>query len=316
MSSRLYAAIDSRLFLTFVIACIVFRVSPSYAVDLTGSDEDTTERKDIYDRISTLVDSLRAWSIEPVETDTQDCSRVYTLDSLDLVELFPGSKIEYLDPIMPSDPQGTIRISLPPYMELLTTTLYFQPADSTFGIDYPQWYASVVVSDYLLIDDIPVSGDAGIRKDIPLVEHISSRLSQLRTIGLPTYLQASAPPEDVEQVSVTVRGRDMVDIPFSEASWFKSLSHIAAGMQVYAGLLEARGDSVKANLKFYILITYPDASGHHFLEWRESLVKPQDKWKTDEIDIIFTPYIRTDNLKELFAQPGKTDREPIELKIR
>ena len=90
MSSRLYAAIDSRLFLTFVIACLVFRASPSYAVDLTGSDEDTTEKKDIYDRISTLVDSLNAWSIEPVETDTQDCSKVYTLDSLDLMELFPG----------------------------------------------------------------------------------------------------------------------------------------------------------------------------------------------------------------------------------
>ena len=36
---------------------------------------------------------------------------------------------------------------------------------------------------------------------------------------------------------------------------------------------------------------------------REKLIKDNNRWQTGEITVMFSPYIRTDNLKDLFAKP-------------
>lgn len=293
--------------MTIVLACFIFCTSASFAQDLSKSDENTTENKDIYDRISTLIDSLRVWS----ERSAIDRDNVIAdQDTMDLVELFPGCQIE------PVDPKGTIRISLPMYMDLLTTSLLLVSQDSTKAGRRPLWQAPVTVEDnYLLVDEVAVPCDSQVVNDPVLLQHIGAQLALFRTIGLPVHLQAPA-NIGCREVMVTVRGRDMIDIPFVLDNWFRTLSHLAGGCQVYAGMLKANGDGNIANLRYYILITYPEAIGHHFMEWRERLKKVDEVWQTKAIEVIFSPYIRTDNLKNLFAQPVKSGREPVELRIR
>ncbi len=202
-------------------------------------------------------------------------------------------------------------------MNMLTSSLLLLPQDSSQAGNHPLWRAPVSVhDDHLLIDGIAIQCDSLAVGDTSLIEYLSKRLVFLRTIGLPDHLRFSEITSESAGVTVTIRGRDMVDIPFTVDRWLWSLRQLAEGWQVYAGLLSVEGDVNITNLRYYILITYPEATGHHFLEWRERLVKTDEIWQTDAIKIIFTPYIRTDNLKDLFAQPVKSNREQIELKIK
>ena len=308
MSSRLYGAIDNRWCLVLVIPCLIFGVSLSHAVDLTSSDEDTANTTDIYDRISTLIDSLRVWSERPVSIeDTAFTGK----DTFDFSELFPGSVIE------PLDTTGTIRISLPRYMDLLTSSLLLISQDSPQSGSRSLWRVPVKgEDDHLLIDDVAIRCDSLIVNDSTLLRRIGAHLAHLRTIGLPNHLQAPYFTSDTTEVTVTIRGRDIIDIRFSKDAWLWSIRQLAGGWQVYAGLLSADSNVNVTNLRYYILITYPEATGHHFLEWLERLNKAGDVWHTEAIEVIFTPYIRTDNLNNLFAQPSISDRKPIELKIK
>jgi len=45
------------------------------------------------------------------------------------------------------------------------------------------------------------------------------------------------------------------------------------------------------------------------------LSRTDNFWRTKEIIVMFSPYIRTDNLKDLFAKPKQNVQEPIELRI-
>ncbi|MDP8238177.1 MAG: hypothetical protein P9X24_03720 [Candidatus Hatepunaea meridiana] len=304
----MYGATKNCLCVTIVLACFVLCTSASFAQDITKSGENTSENKDIYDRISTLVDSLRVWSEEPV---TDRNNRTAGEDTLDLVELFPNCQIE------PVDSNGTIRILLPMYMDLLTSSLMLVSQDNTKPEGQPIWRVPVTGKDnYLLVDEVAVPCDSQVVNDPDLLQHIGAQLALLRTIGLPSHLQAPVVSSDCSEVMVTVRGRDTVDIPYRVDNWLRTLSHLAGGCQVYAGLLEANSYSNISNLRYYILITYPGAIGHHFIEWRENLDMVDEVWHIEKTEAIFTPYIRTDNLKNLFTQPVKPDREQIELRIR
>lgn len=304
----MYAATDNRLRLSLIIITLVLCSSLVFAVDLS-SDDSSTENKDIYDRISTLVDSLQAWS-ECSVTDKDD-DNFASEDTLNLKELFPFSEIEQIDTM------GTIRITLPKYMNMLTSTLLLMHQDSSQTGDRPHWGAPVSVEDdHLLIDGLFIQCDSLAVRDTLLIERIRTELTYLRTIGLPDHLRAPEIEFENTDVTVTIRGRDMIDIPFTVDRWIWSFEQLAEGWLVYAGVLNIEKDADRANINYYVLITYPEATGHHFIEWRESAVKDHKYWRTVTIEAILTPYIRTDNLKDLFAQPDKSDREQIELKIK
>jgi len=308
-SLKLYVAIDNRWCLALVIVCLVFGASLSYAVNLTNSYEDTANTTDIYDRISTLVDSLKVWSVRSVPEKDDD--NFTSEDMLNLTQLFPFCEIETVDTM------STIRITLPKYMNLLTTSLLLLPQDSAQVAIRPLWRVPVSgENDYLLIDSVAVPCDSHVVNDTTLLQRISTHLAFLRTISLPPHLQAPYVISDTTEVKVTIRGRDIIDIPFTLDAWLWSLRQLAEGCLVYAGLLTVGSKVDTTNIRHYILITYPEATGHHFLEWQERLVKSGEIWQTETIKVIFSPYIRTDNLKNLFAQPSKPDREPIELKIK
>ena len=271
---------------------------------ISSEREPEPEPSSIYKSIAVLVDSLRFWAETPPHSFSRSSMGMNT-DSLNWSEYFPECHVIKIDSL------GSKRIALPLYMKLLTMVLILDNSGSN-----PQWTSPVEWDDgHLLVDSIPVPVTAQSEPDSIFIDHIREKITMLRTMGLPEELRYKPSLNDSSQIIVTVRGRDMVDIVFKESAWLAALSKLTNEMQVYAGLLSVKVDSSEAFVKYYILITYPGIEGHHFLEWREKLIQDNNRWQTGEITVMFSPYIRTDNLKDLFAKPKATDRDPVELRI-
>jgi|GEM_PF-3527931 len=275
--------------------------------EIKQSAEQPGGSLDIYDAINILVDSLRLWSVQ-TNIPSADLTTNLGQDSLGVTEFFPDCHL------ILTDSSDATTIILPPYMGLLTTILQ---ADNRWwnSSKPPAWNIPLEWDgEHLLVDSIPISLTGQSTPDSLLVDQIRRRIALLRTIGLPEQLQSRHPADDSLQVMVTVRGRDIIDIPF-ESTWLSTLSRIAEATQVYAGILNAKVDSSQSSVNYYLLLNYPGIKGHHFLEWRDVMVKEGSNWQSKGVTVMFSPFIRTDNLKNLFSQPRPTGRDPIEIRL-
>jgi len=275
-----------------------------WAVDLETSE--STEPKDIFDSISDLTDSLRVWSQDTTIFQIGSEDNIVNLDSLELTDLFPDCIVQI------DNSSSFVKIALPVYQNLLTTELIYR----TTTDHALNWSAPVKWDGQnILVDNIPIPLNGSQPPDSFLMNHISKRIIKLRTLGLPSHLRLEDVYEDPIEINVTIRGPEVEDIPFTLSSWYNTLYKISAGMQVYSGLLKVTIDSINTDLKFYTLITNPGTEGHHFLEWRETYSNSTEQLEPKDFSVMFSPYIRTDNLINLFAKPKNSVTNPIELRI-
>ena len=274
------------------------------AVELETTIVSPARPRDIYEGIGALVDSLRLWSRVREEEAPRENRAVSIPDTLDLTAFFPGCRIEG------DAGSNAIRIELPRYADLLTTTLMLDRDDASVPGNPPPWVAPVDWNgEHLFVDGIPVPVYGQLEPDSILLKHIAGSIVRFRTICLPAHLRAESPACDTIPILVTVRGRDTIDIPFPASTWFGALGKIAAGMQVYSGLLGVNVDADGTSLRYYMLITRPGIEGHHFLEWRENLTGKGRARRSETIHVMFTPFIRTDNLKDLFAELNAGEKQ-------
>jgi len=287
-----------------LIGCFMLMASLQ-AVELI--DEILTDSEpDIYDRIETLTDSLSVWSItNPQIINSLETDKII-LDSTGIAQLFPGSIVKFNDSLNLSE------ISFPKYLELFSTILQLESDTNVFKWSVPL----IITNSVITLDSIQLEYPATVVWDSMLTETVQNRVTFFRTTGLQISLREQLNLNWSEEFNVTVRGRDIIDIPYRMDEWKIALSRITAGMQVYAGLLSIAGEADSIIFNYYLLITVPNARGHHFIEWTERLQKAEASWLTVGIDIILTPYIRTDNLKNLFGTPDKSNREPFEIRMK
>ena len=258
----------------------------------------TDSEPDIYDRIETLTDSLSVWSItNPQIINSLETDKII-LDSTGIAQLFPGSIVKFNDSLNLSE------ISFPKYLDLFSTILQLESDTNVFKWSVPL----IITNSVITLDSIQLEYPATVVWDSMLTETVQNRVTFFRTTGLQISLREQLNLNWSEEFNVTVRGRDIIDIPYRMDEWKIALSRITAGMQVYAGLLSIAGEADSIIFNYYLLITVPNARGHHFIEWTERLQKAEASWLTVGIDIILTPYIRTDNLKNLFGTPDKSNR--------
>lgn len=266
----------------------------------------TDSEPDIYDRIETLTDSLSVWSItNPQIINSLETDKII-LDSTGIAQLFPGSIVKFNDSLNLSE------ISFPKYLDLFSTILQLESDTNVFKWSVPL----IITNSVITLDSIQLEYPATVVWDSMLTETVQNRVTFFRTTGLQISLREQLNLNWSEEFNVTVRGRDIIDIPYRMDEWKIALSRITAGMQVYAGLLSIAGEADSIIFNYYLLITVPNARGHHFIEWTERLQKAEASWLTVGIDIILTPYIRTDNLKNLFGTPDKSNREPFEIRMK
>lgn len=257
------------------------------------------DERDIYDRTTAIAESLQTWSVNPPVLETEG-------ENLSLSDMFMNAEVLY------DDSSNVIRIILPTYMGMLTTELI----GNTTLEGRTSWTVPLLIeADFLIIDEKWIPCPAEILEDSLAVDYIKDRLTSLRTLGLPFDLQ-NTPKYLADSVTVKLRGRDTRQFRFTSEGWQSSLSYMANGMQVYAGLISVDTDTSGFGLKYYILLTLPEAKGHHFLTVTDRLERSDDNLKITETIVKFLPYVRTDNLKNLFDTAPKREDEPEwEIKI-
>ncbi len=261
------------------------------------------EESDIYEQIANLVDSLRFWQVNPQPV-------ISLPDSIYLMDFFPGATVKT------DRNSNRVKIQLPKYMDILTTSLYVSDIYFYNKDSKPYWQAPFKVeSDHLILDENPVLCDSSILGKSGILDLIAKKVTFLRTAGLPSQLQVNNTFDDTIHVTVHIRGRDTEKFTFTSKSWFEALNRIVFSMQIYAGILQITDYIDNVSVKYYVLTTYPLAKGHHFFDWEEKYELLNNEWCTRTVTIDFTPYIRTDNLKDLFAQPKRPDRKPVKLQI-
>lgn len=268
---------------------------------------------DIYDSINSLAESLRVWSSDTSSFQMNDRSFSEKVShSLDLADLFPKSEVIWIDSLK------AFQISLPRFMDLLETRLYLEvETDSSDQLSVRRWSVPIYQDGgAAIIDGQKVRVDSSLVGEKGIMDLIGQRLTVLRTLGLPPSLRPSEGVDNDISVQVLLRGRVNRSIDFSLRNWLGSLSKISAGQQIYAGLIDARLVNGFIELKYYVLINYFEAKGHHFLEWSERWEKGNGGWRTSGIYVTFVPYVRTDNLVNLFAQPKSRAPENFDFPLR
>ncbi|MBC8205012.1 MAG: hypothetical protein H8E87_05830 [FCB group bacterium] len=256
---------------------------------------------DIYDRIAALTDSLKYWAANPPMIEYE------SPDSLTLEEFFPDCAFESVDSL------DVLKITLPKYMDLLAASLLLEQSE---GGGF-QWRIPMTAADSgIIIDDTYISCDSAVSQNPLIIDHIAERLTMFRLMGLPPNLRSSVIPDDSVDIMVSVEGRYPAEIEFTLNAWYQTLSKIAYGKRIYAGLLCVENNEDRIKIKYYILITSPEAAGHHFLEWNENIEIADTKLILIDTRVTFISYIRTDNLYDLFAKPDNPEGKKVEIQIR
>lgn len=299
----------SRIFYGLIV-CLCL-LAPASGVE-KAQISDAEDIPNTYDRLYALIDSLTAWSQSPPQSTDSLESAAVKVDSMQIAEWFPGCNIKS------SDEGDGIEIIYPEYLGLFTGKLYVAPVmDSLESTDSSQWsISSQVTNETVTFDNLSFPVPPTVEWDSALVAAVCRRIVAFRTAGLPSVVRQKVNFDENSDIIVTVRGRDVVDLNFSLDKWMNALGRISAGMLTYSNLLSVSGDdNCNVFMKYYILITYPEAPGLHFIEWEETLRKVAEEWRMSNLKIVFTPYIRTDNLKNLFGQKSEEKNEGIKLKI-
>ncbi|MBD3166357.1 hypothetical protein GF324_07155 [bacterium] len=250
---------------------------------------------DTFDLIYALRDSLRTWEARP------PVSVEGSSDTLEWTDLFPDAEIR------DGAETGVFHVVLPPFMDVLPTTLIGRETEEG-GV---QWSSLVHVTG-----DGIVSGERVLSSvtDSLLAGHIERRLTRLRTLGLPKPLRPSTDTAAVDSIKVTLQGRDTERFRYANQSWKTVLRALAQGMTVYADVIKVEdvqppdtGAPLDLEITYALLLTRDSARGHHFLRLTDTVHIEGDRIRILSSNVRFIPYIRTDNLEDLFAVPP--DRE-------
>ncbi|MBZ0263833.1 hypothetical protein K8I28_04120 [bacterium] len=244
--------------------------SPAFASDDSFSQPDT------YERIEELADSLRYWSKSSL-TDLPELNTAIQLplDSLTMKELFPGAKLIFQDNL------NRIIIKQPTYLETFSNQLTLTQTKATGNNNAADWSVLFDVQDTLLfLDSMAIPIRKGVTVDSLLSRKVYQRILALRTIHLPLEVRAEFTGDIDMHLSVKLRGRDTVYIPFNLQNWLYALGRLSVGRMVYAGILSIEGLAIGSETNYFVLITSPQATGHHFIEWSESLHKTESGWET------------------------------------
>jgi hypothetical protein len=271
------------------------------AIALAGLAGGAMARADIVDELNAMADSIDVW------LDSQPAAWIAPADTLDLSGLFPGATLRR------DAETDRLEVRLPRYLDLIDTGL---DLDLSAGVADTAIAASWRLplecrGDTLRLDGRPTP--CGGCADAPaLVETIGRRLTWLRTLGLPRNLAAPAPTNVDTSGSLELRMHPTRRWESAPAAVGEVLAHLARGRQIYAGLLSCDATESGLLVRTFALLTHPEMEGHHFLVYNDR-TRPDGE---TAVEVLLIPFIRTDNLDDLFARPPAAEDPSFEVRIR
>jgi hypothetical protein len=258
---------------------------------------------DIYAALDTLWNRLVQWQQLPPQTTP--------VDTLDLNELFADYQLN-IDTL----PNGERIISarLPAYLGVLTTQLNYQITAAGDSVNY---IPNLSIADQIITydDAIKISIPINISISDSLIATLNDRLHLYRTFALPPPF-SPANPALPSPLRTIFHGKQLDSLEYPDpAVWLATMQRLAEGTTVYAGLLAVTPDSAGATAEYYIALTSADARGHHFFKIAERI--PSGDAAGGLLRVEFIPFVRTDNLRALFASPEENhEGTKIPVKVR
>ncbi|MBU4443923.1 hypothetical protein KJ656_02420 [bacterium] len=253
---------------------------------------------DFYEHANNLLKNLKQWQ-------TQD---------------FKDSKLEEIDLSIHTVSSDTFRLDteLPIYMGILTTKLSFQFTKNLSNIENIKYIPNIAYSDSMIIFDDSVKVKIVGKHDCSdsSIRLFGDRLYLYRSLGLPQEFR----PEYIKDstiIKLFFHARDVDSLIYNSSDkWVQTMNRLSQNKIVYAGPTSVVVADERLNVNFYILITSPEAFGHHFFLISETLNSENGAYLTKKLIVDFYPYVRVDNLLSLYGVDSlKVDIKPFPIKI-
>ena len=270
------------------------------------SGQSIDQREDTYSKISRMIQHLQYWQSHTVEIKNDQSLQ----SESSLFEIYNTN----IDTI--SNNEYMLYLSLPTYMGALTTQLQYKIEKMKNGQNI-KYMDNLKMFDSSLVYDNSVRIDfSEIKLKNSIFSIIKKRFDYYRTISLPPSYQ-SKPLSDIDvPVDLTVYGRDNVNLKYRNTEkWFRIIKKLAGKKRLYSGLISVGKKDTILSVKYYINLTTELARGHHFFIINENLLRNNGGYRTKDYKISFYPYVRSDNVLDIFDQNkmGGTGKVKIHL---
>ncbi len=276
-------------------------------VGMASAKGDSPET-DIYAACDSLWATLSEISQQPVSDhgDVYECS---------LQEAFAGYDVRR-DTISPDTVLYKVRLpgieGLPP--QILKIEMFHEGENDRRAI----WMPCLVKKgdDWVLDDSLQFSLKLpGIDKN-RIANIVDQRIKYYRRLAKPEpWDEGERIPW--EQTTLRFHGPKLDALVSSSHYLSEELRYLTLGCLVYAGLISLKPNEDSFSVEYYIIVTIPERSFHHFMTVKERYSITQTAIKGSWITLDLFPFIRTDNLKSLYADTKTDDpnrpRIPIEL---
>lgn len=165
------------------------------------------------------------------------------------------------------------------------------------------------MEDQRFLDQIP--------EEDRLVDFLKKRLTFYRTLSIPRYMLTSDfAPMNCKKIVLQFHHKKIITIELDNLHFHALMRLLAADQLVYAGLLGLNDTNATKSAEYYILMTRFETEVRHFFKIVETYEVEADTFSVSNLTLDLYPFIRTDNLKSLYADPEINDtnfREPDRL---
>jgi len=211
---------------------------------------------------------------------------------------------------------------LMPSPDMSETTCWSPP--KVEGVPYQEIYERL---ENRMLPDSPVTMTTYSWEDEHFLERIyddngfwkflSRRLVFYRTLSFPRYwLTNDCAPVNCKKIVLRFHHRKIETIEIDDLHFLALMRMLAADQLVYAGLLGLNDTSDNRFAEFYLLMTGFETEVRHFFKIAETYEVEADTFSVSSLSLDLYPFIRTDNLKSLYADPEINEtpfREPVRL---
>jgi len=265
---------------------------------------------DIYEKTKNLVHKIKMWKQDSVKLTQKYKDSTYT----DIFDQY-NMAIDTL-------PQNNLKInlSLPIYMGTLTTGLKYIIEKDSVNIQKIKFLSSFALSDSNIIfdDSINIRLNNSLPDRQQIFSFVQNRIDYYRTMLLPSKYSATNLKPIAKPIQLKIFGRDRYDLKYKKTwKWIKTLKTLGKNKRLYSGLVSIKYKSDRTYLsKSYISLTTEYARGHHFFIINESLKKTNNRYISQEYNVKLYPYVRVDNVSNIFSQEKTRTGQKIKVKVK
>jgi len=154
------------------------------------------------------------------------------------------------------------------------------------------------------------------RNPLIVPEFLHNRIYYYRSLSMPSEKRKEQNFPNWQNILLRFHHRRIDELMLTRERSKVLLNYLAKGKLVYTAVLNYNGKNENQSAEYNILFVEHESQVRHFIRASETFSVNRDTLIAKNLTLDFYPFIRTDNLKSLYADPeiNKTHfREPVRL---